>query len=195
MQISELIDPRTGERKYLNKEERQAFKNAVQYMKPDARNYCLMLYYTGCRLNEALEVSPDRLMFEEQKVIFRTLKQNKEKADRYRAIELPEDYLADLESQYSAKSRKGKASGKNPLWDFTDRTAQTYVKKAMKAAGITGKKASSRGLRHSMGVMLALEKVPMNVIADILGHKAVRNSMIYMQIAGEDRRELVSSIW
>lgn len=195
MQLSELIDPITGERRYLNRDERQAFKHAVQYLKPDAKTYCLMLYYTGCRLSEALEVSPDRLLFDEQKVIFRTLKQRGDKADRYRAVELPEDYLASLESSYSAKSRKGKSTGKKPLWSFTDRTGQKYVKQAMEAANITGKKATSRGLRHSMGVMLALDKVPINIIADVLGHKAVQNTLIYMQIAGEDRRKLVSNVW
>lgn len=195
MQISELIDPNTGERKYLNKEERQAFKQVVQYMKPDAKYYCLMLYYTGCRLSEALEVTPDRLLFDENKVILRTLKQKMDKGDRYRAIELPKEYVADLQSTYSAKSRKGKRAGKKPLWSFTDRTGQKYVKQAMQAAGITGKKATSRGLRHSMGVMLALDKVPVNIIADILGHKAIKNTLIYMQIAGEDRRELISNVW
>ena len=195
MIVNELIDPETGERKYLNKEERKAFKHAAQYLKPDARTFCLMLYYTGCRLNEALEVSPDRLIYEENRVIIRTLKQKLEKGDRYRILDLPESYLAQLESEYQASSRKGKSSGKKPLWSFTDRTAQNYVKKAMNAAGITGKQASARGLRHSMGVMLALDKVPMNTISDILGHRFIKNTLIYMQIAGDDRRELVANVW
>lgn len=65
----------------------------------------------------------------------------------------------------------------------------------MNAAGISGKKASSRGLRHSMGFMLALDKVPVNVIQDILGHKFPESTQIYMQILGEDRRELISKVW
>jgi integrase len=56
----------------------------------------------------------------------------------------------------------------------------------MNAAEITGKKASSRSLRHSMGVVLALDKVPLNVIQDILGHKLPESTQIYMQVLGED---------
>ena len=193
--INDLIDPISGERRYLNKEERGAFKAAVQYMKPDAKLYCLMLYYTGCRANEALEITPDRLDFKECWVRFRTLKQNPDRPDKYRIVELPEEYLAALESEYKAKTRKGKRGGKIPLWSFGYRTGYKYVKQAMQAAGIEGKKATPRGLRHSMGVMLALDKVPVNVIQDILGHTAVQNTLIYMQIVGNERRELISGVW
>ncbi len=196
MDVNDLIDIHTGERKYLNREERKAFKEAAQFMKPDIRSFCLMIYYTGCRLSEALEVTPHRLDFEGKRVLIRTLKQNPEREDKYRLVELPKDYLGDLESQYDARSRKGsKKNGKTRLWRFTDRTGQNYVKKVMDAAGISGKKATSRGLRHSMGVMLALDKVPANVIQDILGHTAAENTMIYMQVLGDDRRGLISNTW
>lgn len=69
----------------------------------DIRTFCLMIYYTGCRLSEALEVTPDRLDFDGRRVLIRTLKQNPDKADKYRLIELPNEYLANLESQYKAR--------------------------------------------------------------------------------------------
>jgi site-specific recombinase XerD len=72
---------------------------------------------------------------------------------------------------------------------------QNYIKKVMVAAGISGIKASSRGLRHSMGVMLALEKVPVNVIQDILGNKFPESTQIYLQVLGEDRRRLIARVW
>lgn len=65
----------------------------------------------------------------------------------------------------------------------------------MRAAGIEGKQATSRGLRHSMGVMLALNKTPANVIADILGHEYLSSTEIYMKILGEDRRKVISQVW
>lgn len=195
MQLSDLIDPQTGERKYLNKEERQLFKQAIQYLKPAVKTYCGMLYYTGCRLSEALEVNPNALDFSEGWVRLRTLKQ-KSATPRYRIVELPSDYMATLESVYKAQTNKGKArAGKRPLWSFTDRTARNHVSMAMERAGITGKKSTARGLRHSMGVMLALDKVPINIIAEILGHKDIKNTLIYLQIMGEDRRKLISNVW
>lgn len=194
MNITELIDTKTGERKYLNRDERAAFKEAAKHMRPDMKFYCLMMYYTGCRLGEALEVTPDRLDYAERRVVLRTLKQGKGKI-RFRAVELPEDYLTALQDVYRAKDLQGKKAGSKPIWNFTDRTAKNYVSAVMKAAGIEGRKASSRGLRHSMGVMLALDKTPANVIQDILGHKAIKNTMIYLQVVGDDRRSMISNVW
>jgi integrase/recombinase XerD len=191
MQVNDLIDIYSGERKYLNREERKAFKKAAIYMEPKIRTFCLMIYYTGCRLGEALEITPDRLDYDGCRVLLRTLKQNRknpDRPDRYRLVELPFEYIATLESCFKARTRKGGKTGNKRLWDFTDRTGQNYIKKVMNAAEITGKKASSRGLRHSMGVMLALDKVPLNVIQDILGHKFPESTQIYMQVLGEDRR-------
>jgi len=194
--ISDLVNPATGERLYLNKEERQDFRNAVQFLKPQAKTFCMMLYYTGCRPSEALEVTPNRLDFKEQWVRFRTLKQNPDKPDKYRIVELPFEYMASLESLYKAKSRKGHDKyGDIPLWGFTYRTGYNYVKQAMKDAGITGGKASPKGLRHSMGVSLALDKVPTNVIGEILGHTATESTLIYLQIVGKERRGMISKTW
>ncbi|MEO0627021.1 MAG: tyrosine-type recombinase/integrase [Bacteroidota bacterium] len=194
MHITELIDPKTGERKYLNRDERTAFKEAAKHMRPDIKFYCLMLYYTGCRLGEALEVTPDRLDFAERRVIFRTLKQGQGR-ERYRAVELPEQYLTSLQDVYRAKDKQNKKDGGKPIWTFTPRTAKNYVKAVMNEAGISGIKASSRGLRHSMGVMLALDRTPANIIQDILGHTAIKNTMIYMQAIGDERRAMISNVW
>jgi len=164
-------------------------------MEPDIKNFCLMIYYTGCRLSEALEVTPDKLDYDGKRVLLRTLKQNPERGEKYRFVELPKEYLAALESIYKARTRKDSSAGRKRLWNFTRRTAHNYVKKVMNSAGIEGKKATARGLRHSMGVMLALDKVPSNVIGDILGHTSPESTQIYMKVLGEDRRGLISNVW
>ena len=74
MQVNYLIDIHSGERKYLNREERQAFKMAALYMELSIQTFCLMIYYTGCRLGEALEVTPNRLDYDGERVLLRTLK-------------------------------------------------------------------------------------------------------------------------
>ncbi len=90
---------------------------------------------------------------------------------------------------------KGTKNGEIRLFDFSDRTARTYVKKVIKKAGLSGAMATPRGLRHSMGVMLVLNKVPGNTIKDMLGHRAIKNTMIYLQMVDDERRGLVSQIW
>jgi integrase/recombinase XerD len=188
MDISELIDSATGERK--------AFLEATTYQSPDVKFYCRMIYYTGCRLSEALEVSPTRLDYQERGVIFRTLKQNKAKKAKYRFVELPETYLEALHDVYGVKDAKDKkAAPESPIWGFTDRTAQNYIKTVMKEADISGLKSTSRGLRHSMGVMLAKDNVPLNVIQKLLGHSDIKNTMIYTQVISDERRGMISRVW
>lgn len=46
MEANGLINIYSGERKYLNREERQAFKIAVKDMEPKIQTFCLMIYYT-----------------------------------------------------------------------------------------------------------------------------------------------------
>lgn len=185
-----------GERKYLNTDERAAFKRSALSMPPHIRTYGLFIYYTGARTSEALEVTPDRINFEDKTVLIRTLKQNPDKPDKYRLIELPEEFIFSLQSEYKARTKKDKQRGhKAPIWAFTDRSGQKYIKQIMNAAGIDGIKSTARGLRHSVGVMLAMKKTPMNVISDVLGHENPKNTLIYMDIIGAERRKLMSEIW
>lgn len=185
-----------GERKYLNAAEREAFKRAALSMPPQVRTYGLFIYYTGARTSEALEVTPERLNFDDNTVLIRTLKQNPDKPDKFRILDLPDTFLFSLESEYKARTKKEAGRGHQvPLWPFTKRTAQKYVKQIMTAAEIEGVKATARGLRHSVGVSMAMNKTPMNVISGVLGHEYPKNTLIYMDIIGQERRELVAAIW
>lgn len=194
MNITELIDQKTGERKYLNADERKAFLEASTYMKPDIKFYCRMIYYTGCRTGEALAVTPDALDYQEMGVVIRTLKQNPNRP-LFRFLELPESYLKSLHDVYRVRDKQGQKAGKSKIWTFKIRTAQNHIKAVMNEAGITGLKATARGLRHSMGVMLVQNKVPLNVVQKILGHRNIKNTMIYADAVGEERREMVSRVW
>ena len=197
---SQLYDPETSERKYLNREERAAFLEATHRQEQKTKFYCQLLYYTGCRLSEALEISFERFDYEKQGVYIRTLKQKRQNGQpsQYRRFnELPESYLNEMHGFFMAMKgkRKYEVAAAEPLWPVSTRMANNYVATVMQAAGITGKKASSRGLRHSMGVMLVLEKVPVNVIGKVLGHSAIKNTLIYLDIVEDDRRQLVTQIW
>ena len=195
-----LFDEETGERKYLDPQERRAFFAATQLEEADAKYFCQMLYFTGCRLNEALQVTPRRLDYSSHQVRFRTLKQGRDKDEkpiiRNRNNELPEGYLNELQGVYSIlKKQKGKKAAVKPLWGFTDRTGRNYVYRVMEKAGITGLKATPKGLRHSMGVSLALNKVPATTIQKVLGHRRIQSTFIYLNVVGDERRQLVSQVW
>ena len=196
----ELIDPATGQRKYLNREERRAFLEATQLQEAKVKYLSQFIYYTGCRLSEALEVSPARLDYSSKMVTIRTLKQGKDddgnQIIRYRQNELPESFLNEIQGVYNVlKLQKSPKTANRPLWPFTDRTARRYVKQVMEAAGITGPHATPRGLRHSMGVALVMNKMPANKIQKILGHASSLSTMVYLDVVQDERRELVSQVW
>ncbi|MEO1262044.1 MAG: site-specific integrase [Bacteroidota bacterium] len=200
MQPTTLFDPQTGERKYLNAIERERFLSEAQYQDKDIKYFSLLIYYTGCRLNEALETTPARVDYGNNTVTFRTLKQGTDRAGnpklRYRSIEVPEPFLIGLNDAYGVKKKQREDKHRDsPIWTFTDRTGQNYVKRIMEQADIKGKKACAKGLRHAIGVALAMNKVPLIHIKEILGHTDISKTQIYTYLLGKERREMVSRTW
>jgi integrase/recombinase XerD len=64
-----------GIRKYTNVAERHAFERAV-VTESDAlrRAFCLVLLFSGCRISEALNLTPQHIDFANKTVVFKTLK-------------------------------------------------------------------------------------------------------------------------
>ena len=153
-----------------------------------------MLYYTGCRRGEALATTPNKIDYSEKAVFIQTLKQ-REGNSLPRYVELPENFLEDLHNVYDVRRKQGPKHGDTRLWGFTGRTAWNYVDQVMREAKITGTKASPKGLRHSMGVALAVDKVPLHTIQQILGHRHIQSTQIYTMVAGEERRGMISRTW
>lgn len=153
-----------------------------------------MLYFTGCRLNEALGILCNRIDFEEKGVIVETLKRRRKGVFRF--LDLPEDFLERLNDVYNIRNnQQEKAEKENRLWRFTDRTGQNYVKKVMKEAGIEGKKSCAKGLRHSFGVRAIENKIPLHQLKDWLGHRFMDSTAIYTKAKGKERRELAERMW
>jgi hypothetical protein len=56
----------SGARLYLSAAERDAFKKAADNGPRLVRTLCLTLLYTGCRISEALELTGDRVDFQDK---------------------------------------------------------------------------------------------------------------------------------
>ncbi len=84
---------REGHRKYLNATERRAFRRAVA-TEPDMarRAFCLTLFYSGCRISEALELTAERVDLTSKLLVFETLKQRQR--GRFRAVLIPDKLVA-----------------------------------------------------------------------------------------------------
>jgi site-specific recombinase XerD len=192
--MNELLDTSTGERLYLNADERKRFLQVAQVQENDKKYFALMLYYTGCRLNEALSLIVENIDFENKSVVIRSLK--KKGKVHYRHIPLPEGFINELAGAYNLRTRrKNQKNYKDQIWKFTDRTARRYVKEIMKKADVTGKKSCPKGLRHSFGVSAVENDIPITEIQQLLGHTFLKNTAIYTSVKGNEKRSLVSRLW
>ena len=117
-----------GERKYLTAEERRRFIAAAKaHERPEVRTFALVMVYTGCRISEALELTPRRIDASAKALTFRTLKQRRE--DVYRAVPVPDELLDTLELVHGVRKalRGRKGQGDAPLWSWGRTQAYTHI--------------------------------------------------------------------
>lgn len=179
---------REGNRKYLNWPERERFYQVV-LREPDAarKAFCLTLFHTGCRISEALNLTPDRVDRSEQSLVFETLKRRK--SGYFRSVPIPES-LIEL---FDKMGVDGVTNAR--VWSFSRVTGYRIIKAMMAEAGITGVKASPKGLRHSHAIACISKKIPLTTVKKWLGHARLETTAIYVDAIGEEERELARRLW
>jgi integrase len=145
----ELFDPQ-GRRLYLTAKERGAFVETASNAQREVRTFSLVLAYTGCRISEALALTPRSFDFSGRAIVFETLK--KRRAGVYRAVPMPQDALDTIDMVHGLQEegkRKRRGRAESPLWPWSHTTAFRRVKEVMHAAGIAdGPHKCPKGLRH-----------------------------------------------
>jgi integrase len=175
-----------GRRKYLNPLERSQFQKIAGDLPPPQRCFCLVFFYTGLRISEALELAAERIDLLEEVIVIRTLKRRR--SDVYRSIPVPKWFLRDLRalSQTSPADR---------LWSFSRKTGYRVIKSAMMEAGISGSHACPKGLRHGFGIACVQANIPLPTIAKWMGHTSIQTTAIYLNAVGFEERQLAKRIW
>lgn len=176
-----------GQRLYLCGSEGQRFLEAAARADPRTGALCRLLAYTGCRISEALAVTPRRLDAEAGLIIFRTLKRRRR---TYRAVPIPGFLMAELRTIACDV-----AGDDQPLWPWCRQTGWRRVKKIMARAAITGPQAVPKSLRHSFGLRCAEHGVPITVAGRWMGHASSRSTSIYQQAVGEEERRFAERLW
>ncbi len=157
----------SGKRKYLTQDEQERFLAAASELdSAEVRTFCMTLAYTGCRISEALELTPEHIDLSAKAVRFRTLKQR--------------------------RLKKGKTA---LLWPISRTMAWKHVKSVMALAGIEGDHATPKGLRHGFGVRMAQKTRNPRLIQKLLGHKYLETTAIYMDLVDEEERAEVIGAW
>ena len=191
----ELFD-KTGRRKYLTPEEREAFLKAAEIAPRDVRTFCGVLAFTGCRISEALELTADRIDLNAEAIVFETLK--KRRRGMYRAVPVPPRLLDALTLAHGLReiqTAKGNGRGVH-LWPWGRATAWRRVKEVMCEAGVgEGPHASPKGLRHGFGIAAVSAGIPLNMVQRWLGHAQLTTTAIYAEAVGAEERNLAARMW
>jgi integrase len=182
-----------GARKYLNVAERQRFAAAAETLPPEPRAFCLLLMWSGCRISEALAVTPLAIDREGGTVAFMTLKRRK--TSIVRQVPIPAALIEELTNVFNLGEREldGRLRGVR-LWRWSRSSAWRWVKVVMKRAALSGSAAMPRGLRHTFGVA-AFQAVPPHIVQRWLGHASLRTTGIYGDVSGHEEHLFAERIW
>jgi integrase/recombinase XerD len=179
---------RQGHRKYLNSGERRAYLRGIE-REPNARRraFCLTLYYTGCRISEALSLTVERIDLAGKAVVFETLKRRGRGI--FRSVPIP-DTLAVLFRQILLDTD---VSAK--VWTFSRASGYRLVRHYMVEAGVANGRACPKGLRHGFAVACVTHKIPLPAVQKWLGHARLETTAIYLAVSGDEERELAKRLW
>lgn len=177
---------RAGRRKYLNKKENVRFRKAVDSLPLSHQAFCLTIYFTGCRISEALSLTADDIDWESSVVRFLTLKRRSHTI--VRRIPIPKKLLNQLR-EIAGEERERR------LWQFSRTTGWRIVKNAMREANIEGAQAMPKGLRHGFGVRSAIEAIPINLLSGWMGHADITTTTIYMNVTDDEELEFIKRTW
>ena len=181
-----LLDA-AGHRKYLTDAERRAFMAVARGFAPEVLTFCWLLKETGCRLSEALELTPDHIDRAAGVVVFRSLK--KRRPGVFRAVPVSQGLLTKLAATHDLEDRHTR------LWPWHRMTGHRRIKEVMAAAGISGPHATAKGLRHGFGVVALERGVPLNLLQKWLGHAKISTTAIYGDAVGSEERRFARKMW
>jgi integrase len=149
--------------------------------------FCLTLFYTGCRISEALNLTAERIDLAGKAVVFETLKRRRR--GYFRAVPIPGSVAALLAEMLDTLGQSGR------VWDFSRATGYRLVKEHMAQAGVAGGMACPKGLRHGVAVACVTQRIPLPTVQKWLGHARLETTAIYLDVSGEEEHDLAKRLW
>lgn len=180
-----------NKRLYINADERNRFCIAACRQAPHLKAFCLTLFFTGCRLSEARELTFASIQPNARLISFRSLK----KRDQHHIREIPVpkeliDCFADLPRTLG-----------QPIWatdlgiSISRVTAYRWIKQVMSEAQIYGSQASPKGLRHGYGIHAVRSGVQLHMLQKWMGHSSMSTTAIYANAVGAEELEIADRMW
>lgn len=178
-----------GQRKYLTQSETRRFLSEARRDDPAVHSFCWLIAVTGCRISEALALTPANIDFEARIVVFECLK--KRRRHVYRSIPVPAGLLQSLRMLL----RAGRFRDGERIWPWSRMTGYRRVREVMERVGLNGTHASPKGLRHGFGVSAIQSGVPLNMVQRWLGHADMKTTAIYTSAMGPEERDIAARMW
>jgi integrase len=172
--------------RYFNKQEIEAILDAV---KNEPKKYLLisLLWQTGARVSEILNIKVKDIDFHNRSLRITTLKQ---KTRLQRVIPIQGSLLGLLGAYIASNELKRE----DFIIDITRQRAFQIIREAVLKAGFDSERAHPHTFRHSFAVFAVLSGVPILVIKNWLGHSNIQNTLIYMQVLGNDTRKFYEEL-
>lgn len=177
-----------GQRKYLTLAEARALLAAARHSDKRMRLYCRLLYYTGARCSEGLQVTRRRIDIATGRIVFRTLKRRK---PIHRAVPAPRGFLRELVAFADASG----LGPDDPLFPWCRQTVWRRMRALMKTAGVEGPQATTKGLRHQFGCHAIGCGLPESLVGRLLGHADSKSTRVYTFVLGDEERALTARMW
>ena len=184
----------SGRRLYFTEDERRAFLAAAAKAAREVRSFCGTLHYTGCRVSEALALTPERVDLAGRVLVFETLK--KRRGGVFRAVPVPPDFIDLLDMVHGVRESQRRGKARDRIWPWSRMTGWRRVGEIIAAAGIAdGPHACPKGLRHGFGVHAVGSGIPLNMLQKWLGHAQLTTTAIYANAVGEEERNIAARMW
>lgn len=188
-----------GERKYLSGAERARFLDAIATLDDlKHQTFCELIFWTGCRPSEALNLHAVNIDLSEGMIVFRSLKKRGALKNRhFRAVPVPKLFLERLEWVHEirrAQEEPDQGAGAS-LFSFSRTTGWRVIQLVMEAAEVSGARANARGLRHALGVHAAVSNIPESRIQAWLGHASLETTSVYLAAQGLEDRTIAERMW
>jgi len=185
----------SGNRKYLTPDERKHFKASTRKVSKDKRMFALMLYHTGVRISEGLNIEVKHLDFSTGSVTIHTLKRRQKGI--FRQVPIPDEFLQALDDAYDLRmlQKKNSKIQDKKLWSWSRRHGYEIIKEIMTIAGISGIHAVPKGLRHAFAITCIDKDIALNMVQKWMGHASLETTAIYANALGGEERKIASKLW
>lgn len=172
--------------KYFHKQEIDEILDTV---KDSPKKYLLisLLWQTGARVSEILNLKVKDIDFHNKSLRISTLKRKKRPQ---RIIPMQGSLLGLLGAYIASEELKGE----DFIIDITRQRAFQIVREAVLKAQLDEDRAHPHAFRHSFAVFAVLSGVPILVIKNWLGHSNIQNTLVYMQVLGNDTRQFYEKL-